>query len=259
MQAEGVRGTSRVVCFSPFHNLTLPLLKTDSIKKVIDTWCNEYLDLGSKEEINYVQIFENKGSMMGCSNPHPHGQIWATESIPEEPSKEIKSMRNYYEKNGSCLLCDYQKLELEKNNRIVTFNDSFICIVPFWAVWPFETMILARNHKSKLIDLSLKEKQDLAEIIKILTTKYDNLFNISFPYSMGCHQAPTDDLNHDHDCHLHFHFYPPLLRSSTVRKFLVGFEMLGEPQRDLTAEQAADRLKQLANIHYSQLNNSLIN
>lgn len=247
--ARSERGIGRVVCFSPRHDLTLPELDAEALRGVVDTWAQQTEELGAQPLLNYVQIFENKGAMMGCSNPHPHCQIWATEHLPNEPSKEEKAQLAYLDAHGSCLLCDYLSLELERDERIVCANEHFVVLVPFWALWPFETMVLSRRHLSSLPDLCAAERDSLADILRRLTTRYDNMFQSSFPYSAGFHQRPTDGNQHP-ECHLHAHFYPPLLRSATVRKFMVGYEMLGEPQRDLTARQAADRLRALSEVHY---------
>ncbi|CAG8569692.1 27900_t:CDS:2 [Dentiscutata erythropus] len=255
-KSDGVRGECKVMCFSPKHNITVAEMSKDAIIPVIKAWIEVYRNSFSIPYINHVQIFENKGAIMGCSNPHPHCQIWCTELIPEEPTKEIISMTKYYEKNNSCLLCDYvllETLKLKDKPRIVCENDSFVCVTPFWAIWPYETMIIAKSHITSLIELDgEKQLSDLADIIRRITCRYDNVFKCSFPYSMGIHQAPIDEKDHSHDSHLHLHFYPPLLRSSTVKKFLVGYEMLAEPQRDLTPEQAADTLRKCSEIHYKQ-------
>ena len=247
--SKSVDGICRVVCFSPRHDLTLPRMSIIDIENVLTTWSKQTLELGSLGWINYVQVFENKGAMMGCSNPHPHSQIWATSDIPNEPSTEIANMINYRDQYGTCLLCDYLNAEHESGLRVVSSNNYFSAIVPFWAIWPFELLIVAHRHKGSLADLTPAELSALADIMKNVTTRYDNLFETSFPYSMGFHQAPTDSLAHS-ECHLHLHFYPPLLRSATVRKFMVGFEMLSMPQRDLTPETAAERLKSMDTIHY---------
>ncbi|KAJ3034275.1 hypothetical protein HDV00_005226 [Rhizophlyctis rosea] len=230
-------------------------MESKEIVSVIDAWTTQYKELASLDYVNYVQIFENKGAMMGCSNPHPHGQIWATEDIPEEPSKEIRSFTAYRQKHSSCLLCDYVKLEESSTARIVHQNASFICVVPFWAVWPYETLIMSKQHVTSLPELNDQQKADLADIMRVVTCKYDVVFKTSFPYSMGIHQAPVDGKVHEGDCHLHVHFYPPLLRSATVKKFLVGFEMMGSPQRDLTSEQAAERLRHCSDVHYKKRGN----
>lgn len=247
--AKAEQGVCKVICFSHRHDLTVPQMTVEKIRMVIDVWVNEYEELSKDELINYVQIFENKGSMMGCSNPHPHCQIWAQQSLPVEIVKEQKQQQEYYKKNNHTILSDYLRAEIEKKERVVCSNNSFVALVPFWAVWPFETMIISRRAVSSLSDLNNQEKEDLADIYKRLTIRYDNLFNISFPYSMGIHQAPTDGKNHP-EWHLHLHFYPPLLRSATVKKFMVGYEMMANPQRDITAEQSAARLHELTEIHY---------
>lgn len=250
-QAKAERGIARVICFSPNHNLTVPEMEVEDIKKVVDLWVDEYKNLGSKDFINHVQIFENKGSVMGCSNPHPHGQIWAQSSIPDEVSKECDAQYDYLNKNCSSLLGDYLKAELEKQERIVVENDTFVALVPFWATWPFETMILPKRQVQQITDLTELEKAGFADIYKKLTTKYDNLFEVSFPYSAGIHQAPTDGKDHP-EWYMHMHFYPPLLRSATVKKFMVGYEMMANAQRDITAEQSAARLKDLSLVHFKQ-------
>jgi UDPglucose--hexose-1-phosphate uridylyltransferase len=247
--SESERGICRVVCFSPNHNMTLSRMNNDDIKMVVDEWANQYLELGGHEFINHVQIFENRGEMMGASNPHPHCQIWASESVPNEPAKEINSQHEYKKKNGSCLLCDYLKLEQKSSERIVCENDFFSVVVPFWAVYPFEVMVIGKEHRGSIDEFDYSERSAFAEILKSITTRYDNLFLTSFPYSMGFHQKPTDGIDHEY-VHFHAHFYPPLLRSATVRKFLVGFEILGSPQRDITPESAAARLRELSDIHY---------
>jgi UDPglucose--hexose-1-phosphate uridylyltransferase len=243
------RGISKVVCFSPKHNLTLPEMELNDIENIIRLWQKEYNDIGAKDYINYVQIFENKGSIMGCSNPHPHGQIWAQSSIPTEVEKTQRNLKTYFDKNNSSLLADYLKEELKVNERIVIENNHFVALVPFWAVWPYETMIISKRHFGKITDFTEKETTDFAAILKQLTTKYDNLFESSFPYSSGIHQTPTDNEPHP-EWHFHMHFYPPLLRSATVKKFMVGYEMLGESQRDIGPELSAATLKKLSIKHY---------
>jgi UDPglucose--hexose-1-phosphate uridylyltransferase len=247
--AQSERGICRVVCFSPDHSLTLARMKTPDIKTVVDVWAEQYLELGSKKFISHVQIFENRGEMMGASNPHPHCQIWATESLPNEPTKEINAQREYAQTKGSCLLCDYLKLEQTHAVRIIFENDSFVVLVPFWAIWPFEVIVISKEHRQSIDEFSDGQKTHLADALRRLTTRYDNLFQTSFPYSMGFHQKPTDGGDHSFT-HFHAHFYPPLLRSATVRKFMVGFELLGTPQRDITAESAAGRLRNLSETHY---------
>jgi len=248
-KAKAERGMSRVICFSPNHNLTIPEMSVESIKEVIDLWVKEYQELGAKDFINHVQIFENKGSIMGCSNPHPHGQIWAQSSIPDEVQKEHDSQKEYFEKHNKTLLKEYVDAELMKKERIVVENNTFVALVPFWAVWPFETMILPKREVSNITQLTEEERKDFADIYKQLTIKYDNLFEVSFPYSAGIHQAPTDAKEHP-EWHMHMHFYPPLLRSATVKKFMVGYEMMANAQRDITAEQSASRLRDLSDVHF---------
>lgn len=250
LKAQSEQGICKVVCFSPNHALTLPLMETDSIAKVISLWQEEYDFLGARDNINYVQIFENKGAVMGCSNPHPHGQIWAQSSIPQEVGKKMESQKVYWDKNKRSLLQDYLNQELRSNTRIVHQNDDFAALVPYWAIWPFETMILPKKHYRNITQLSQSERNSFAAIIKVLTTKYDNLFETSFPYSAGIHQAPTDGKSHK-EWHFHMSFYPPLLRSATIKKFMVGYEMFANPQRDITAEGAANTLNKLPVDHYA--------
>jgi UDPglucose--hexose-1-phosphate uridylyltransferase len=247
--AQPESGVCRVICFSPRHDLSLPDLSVPAIRGVVDLWTEEYERLGSRPDIGHVQIFENKGQVMGCSNPHPHGQIWAQRSVPREPARETDNQREHYARHGRTLLEDYLRLELERDERVVCSNDGFVALVPFWAVWPFEILVVSRRPVAHLGKLTDAERDELADVVKRVTTRYDNLFEVSFPYSAGIHQAPTDGMEHP-EWHLHLHFYPPLLRSATVRKFLVGYEMLAEPQRDLTAESAADRLRAMSEVHY---------
>ncbi len=244
------KGICRVICFSPRHDLTLPEMSQKEVKTVVDLWVDQYVELGARSYINYVQIFENKGEIMGCSNPHPHGQIWAQESIPEEPLKELVQQEKYYKKHGRTLLQDYLDLELGKKERIVTTNDHFVALVPFWAFWPYETIVISRRPFARFTDMSNDEKEGLADIVRKVTIKYDNLFNVSFPYSAGFHPAPTDGKEHP-EWHFHMHFYPPLLRSATIKKFSVGYEMLANAQRDITAEYSAGLLRDLPGVHYS--------
>ena len=248
-KAQPERGISRVVCFSPKHNLTLPEMTVNSIENIIHTWQKEYTDLGAVDYINHVQIFENKGSVMGCSNPHPHGQIWAQSSLPTEVEKTQNNLKAYFDKNGSTLLQDYLQEELQLKQRIVIENAHFVALVPFWAIWPFETMIISKRHLTKITDFTEEEVTGFATILKQLTIKYDNLFETSFPYSSGIHQAPTDGEEHP-EWQFHMHFYPPLLRSATVKKFMVGYEMMGESQRDITPEKSAEMLKEQSETHY---------
>lgn len=249
LRAVSERGTCRVVCFSPRHDLTLAEMDLPGLQSVVDVWVAQYQELGALPQIGHVQIFENRGAMMGASNPHPHGQIWATEHLPLNIAREQDAQAAYYAAQGRTLLSDYLALEIEDGARIVVSNDDFVALVPFWAVWPFETLLISRRPVGALPDLSAAERAGLADILKQLTTRYDNLFNVSFPYSMGFHQRPTDGQDHP-EWHLHAHFYPPLLRSATVRKFMVGFELLAEAQRDITAESAAARLRELPAVHY---------
>lgn len=249
--ARSERGICKVICFSPRHDLTIPEMEVAAIKEVVALWQQEYLALGRLDFVNYVQIFENKGQVMGASNPHPHGQIWAQESIPDEPAKKQEHFRAYYQKWGRTLLQDYLQAELQKGERILFENDHFVGLVPFWAVWPFEAMIIARQPFTSIAQLQQEEMLALADAYKQLTVLYDNLFEVSFPYSAGIHQAPTDGGKHP-EWHLHMAFYPPLLRSATVKKFMVGYEMLGNPQRDITPETAAKLLKQLPKEHYKK-------
>ncbi len=247
--ARSESGRCRVVCFSPRHDLTLARMSAPDLRTVVDTWAKEFTDLGSQPNVRSVQIFENRGAMMGCSNPHPHGQIWANETIPNEMAKELAAFADYYQAHGSNLLSDYLLLELEQKERLVCANDHFVALVPFWATWPFETLLLGRRPVSALDELADDERTALADILRQTTIRYDNLFKTSFPYTMGFHQRPTDEQVHP-EFPLHAHFYPPLLRSATVRKFMVGYEMLGMSQRDITAETAAKWLRDVPSKHY---------
>lgn len=250
-QAESDKGVCKVICFSPRHDLTVPEMDVPSIRKVVDVWCDEFKTLGAINYVNYVQIFENKGATMGCSNPHPHGQIWSSKLIPNEITKEIGTQKAYLAKHGKTLLEDYVRKELEKKERILAENDTFVALIPFWAVWPFEAMILPKRAVATVLDLTNQERTDFADMYKQLTVMYDNLFEVSFPYSAGIHQAPSDGQSHP-EWHMHMHFYPPLLRSATVKKFMVGYEMLAGPQRDITAEGAAQRLRDVSKTHYKK-------
>ncbi|HXB75514.1 MAG TPA: UDP-glucose--hexose-1-phosphate uridylyltransferase [Candidatus Acidoferrales bacterium] len=240
--AQSEPGICRVICFSPRHNLTIAAMEPAELRRVVDTWVDQYTELGAGPNIGYVQIFENRGAMMGASNPHPHCQIWASHRLPNEVAKEQAAQLAWRETRGGCLLCEYARLEQAAGERIVEANDHFVTVVPFWAVWPFETMVIATRHLSGVDRLSDGERDGLADILKRTTARYDRLFQVSFPYSAGFHQRPTDGTAHD-EWHMHLHFYPPLLRSATVRKFLVGYEMLATPQRDITPEEAARRLR----------------
>lgn len=249
--ASSESGICKVICFSPHHDLTLPQIGIDEIVKVIEVWQNEFTEISKNASIKYIQIFENKGELMGCSNPHPHGQIWSSSSIPLELSKETSQQKKYFDAHGKSLLSAYLDLELKKQERVVLENEHFVALVPFWAVWPYETMIVSKRQVQYVTQFNDEEKKSLAAILKQLTAKYDNLFEISFPYSAGMHQAPVNDGAHP-EWHWHFHFFPPLLRSATVKKFMVGYEMLANPQRDITAENAAEKLKSLSDIHFSE-------
>ena len=247
--AQGEPGVCRVICFSPRHDLSLAEMEHGVVRGVVDTWAEQYEDLGARAEIGHVQIFENKGQAMGASNPHPHGQIWAQRSVPLETARESERLAEHHARHGRTLLDDYLRVELERGERVVTANDGFVALVPFWAVWPFETLVVSRRAVPHIGALDDAERDALADIVRRVAIRYDNLFRVSFPYSAGIHQSPTDGRAHP-EWHLHLHFYPPLLRSATVRKFLVGYEMLGEPQRDITAETAAERLRGLPAVHY---------
>jgi UDPglucose--hexose-1-phosphate uridylyltransferase len=243
------RGLCRVVCFSPRHDLTLPELEQPEAESVVRTWMEQTADLAARDFVRYVQVFENKGAVMGASNPHPHSQIWATEHIPNEPAKELDRQKAYLDEQGQPLLRDYLNEEHRRRERLLFSNDHFSALVPYWAVWPFETILIAHRNVSRLTELTSAEISALADLLKRVTTCYDNLFEISFPYSMGFHQAPFDGQPHP-EWVLHAHFYPPLLRSATVRKFMVGYEMLAMPQRDILPESAAERLRSLPGMHY---------
>ncbi len=276
LEAQSEPGLCRVICFSPRHDLTLARMELDDIKTVVNVWSEQYLALSHTPWIEHVQIFENRGTMMGASNPHPHCQIWATRHIPVEPAKEQLQFHKYKEQTGGCLLCDYLKLETDAgsgsavsplnqniandawgNQRLISENSHFAALVPFWAEWPFETLIISKRHLGNISELNEDERAGLASILKQITTRYDNLFEVPFPYSMGFHQTPVrSQESGEIDGHFHAHFYPPLLRSATVRKFMVGFEMLGTPQRDITPEAAAQRLREVSDIHYQDQNPS---
>ncbi len=244
LKAESETGICKVICFSPDHSKSLADMHKNDIAKVVKIWQKEYKLLGEDKMINHVQIFENKGSVMGCSNPHPHGQIWSQLTLPNEVKKKDNQQEAYYSKNKSSLLGDYLNQELETKERIIFENDDFVVLIPFWAVWPFEAMIAPKKHYKDITQISDSESLAYAEAISVLTKAYDALFECSFPYSSGIHQAPTNEEENIH-WHWHMSFYPPLLRSATVKKFMVGYEMFGSPQRDITAEQAATRLRDL--------------
>lgn len=249
LSRQAVKGTSRVICFSPRHDLTLPEMSVEAISNVVTVWREQTDELG--EKYAWVQVFENKGQMMGCSNPHPHGQIWALDTLPSEVATEDKQQRRYYQEHGTPLLVAYGQLE-QSSERVIVENDCWLAVVPYWATWPFEVLILPKRHVSRISDIDWQEQDALARLLKRLLTRLDNLFETSFPYSFGWHGAPFNGQDNQH-WQLHGHIYPPLLRSATVKKFMVGFEMLGEAQRDLTAEQAAAKLQALSETHYKGL------
>ena len=242
LRAETERGLCRVVCFSPRHDLTLATMPEDAVRRVVDVWAEQSAELSARPEIHYVQIFENRGAMMGASNPHPHGQIWATEHNPDEPALELAAQQAYLRQYGRQLLPSYLELELGQAERVVAANDAWVALVPFWAVWPFELLLLPRKPVATVEAQTAAQRDGLANLLSTVTRGYNAVFDTSFPYSMGLHGAPCDREAHPEWC-LHAHFYPPLLRSATVRKFMVGFELLGSPQRDITPELAAETLR----------------
>jgi len=247
--SEPESGICRVICYSPHHDLTIARMDRSQVRPIVDTWIDEFTRLGSREDIGHVQIFENRGLMMGCSNPHPHGQIWASRTVPDIPARETLSQQRYLDNHGKCLLCNYLDKELQQRERVIAANDSFVVLVPYWAVWPFETMILPRRHADSIASMTEKERDDLAAIMIELGICCDNLFLTPFPYSMGIHQRPTDGGDYP-ALHYHIHYLPPLLRSQSVKKHMVGFELLATAQRDLTPESAAARLRALPKTHY---------
>ncbi len=247
--ARSEKGICRVVCFSPRHDLTIPRMSLGEICEVIRVWTEEFRRLGALGWVRHVQIFENRGALMGASNPHPHCQIWTNASLPVLPEKELSSFTEYREKKNSCLLCDYLQLELQRGERVICENDGFAIVIPFWAVWPFETLLVSKRHFGSMEELAGKEAELLADILRRITIRYDNVFETSFPYSMGFHQRPADGQAYP-QWHFHAHYFPPLLRSATVQKFMVGYELLANPQRDITAESAARRLKEISETHY---------
>jgi UDPglucose--hexose-1-phosphate uridylyltransferase len=253
LRAEVVAGECKVICFSPRHDLTLAEMTTSEIGAVVETWTDVSCDLGQRYP--WVQVFENKGAVMGCSNPHPHGQVWALEQLPNQAAREDRAQRAYWTAHRSALLLDYAALEAARGERVVVKNDSWLAVVPYWALWPYEVLLLPRHPVARQVELDRRQRDDLASILKRLLVKYDNLFTTSFPYSMGWHGAPFGrQFSGDNGAHwqLHAHFYPPLLRSATVKKFMVGYELLGEGQRDLTPEAAAEHLRELPEIHYRE-------
>jgi UDPglucose--hexose-1-phosphate uridylyltransferase len=242
-------GICRVVCFSPRHDLTIPRMSLAELRIVVDLWAEQFASLAALDWVHYVQIFENRGALMGASSSHPHCQIWANATVPNIPERELAALAEYRAKKHSCLLCDYLALEEKLHVRSVCQNDTFLAVVPYWAVWPFEVLLLSKRHLSAIDELSSTGRDHLADILRRLTTHYDNLFETSFPYSMGFHQRPTDGQPHL-ECHFHAHYFPPLLRSATIQKFMVGYELLASPQRDITPETAAEQLRKTGEIHY---------
>ena len=249
LKLEAARGTSRVICFSPDHSKTLPELPLAAIESIIQTWKDQITELSATWD--WVQVFENKGAVMGCSNPHPHGQVWGSDFLPNEVEREEALQQQWFAEHGQPMLMDYVQRELADRSRIVVETTHWLAVVPFWAAWPFETLLLPKAHVPSMLDLTAEQHADLAIALKELTSKYDNLFECSFPYSMGWHFAPPRSTNKQ-AWQLHAHFYPPLLRSASVRKFMVGYEMLAETQRDLTPEQAAERLRTLSPVHFNE-------
>jgi UDPglucose--hexose-1-phosphate uridylyltransferase len=247
--AEIEAGVCRVVCFSPRHDLTVARMSTSEIRDVIDVWAAQFQEFEKTGWVNHVQVFENRGALMGASNPHPHCQIWANATIPNIPARELASFREYHEEKKSCLLCDYLAIELKRKDRVICENEAFAVVVPFWAVWPFETLVLSKRHLGAIDEMSGPERDLLADILHRTTIRYDNVFETPFPYSMGFHQRPTDGQAYP-EWHFHAHYFPPLLRSAIVQKFMVGYEMLASPQRDITPETAAARLVEVGELHY---------
>jgi len=247
--AQSDQGICRVLCFSPRHDLTVSRMNAQELRGVIDAWTEQYSELAQIPWVRHVQIFENRGELMGASNPHPHSQIWANATVPNLPARESESLSAYRREKDSCLLCTYLQLELQRSERIVCQNDAFAVLVPFWAVWPFETLVLSKRHVASMDQLNVEERGLLGDILRRITIRYDNLFETAFPYSMGFHQRPTDGQPHE-AWHFHAHYLPPLLRSATVRKFMVGYELLASSQRDLAPESAASRLREVRETHY---------
>jgi UDPglucose--hexose-1-phosphate uridylyltransferase len=250
LRAQTERGICRVICFSPVHHLTIPRMSQQDVRRVVDVWAGQYEEIERNDFISYALAFENRGEMMGSSNPHPHCQIWATETLPNRIERELISQREYMAAHRSCLLCDYLKRELLSGERIVAQNDQFAAMAPFWGVWPFEILVLSKAHTARVQDLSDAGREGFADILRQMATRFDNLFQISFPYSFGIHSAPCEGGSHG-EWHLHAHYTPPLLRSATIRKFIVGYELMATPQRDITPESAAERLRVLSPVHYT--------
>jgi len=251
LKVQEEKGICKVLCFSPNHSLTIPEMEVDDLVSVVQVWQQEFELLSNESFIKNVQIFENKGAIMGCSNPHPHGQIWAQSSVPNEIQKRSITQNIYYNEKGRSILSDYLEYEIRNETRIICLNEYFVCLVPFWAVWPYETMIIPRRHFQAITDMTEAEVQAFASILLDITARYDNLFHTSFPYSAGIQQRPTENAYHS-GWHFHYSFYPPLLRSATVKKFMVGYEMFANTQRDITAEQVADTLRSLSPVHYKK-------
>lgn len=247
--ARSEQGICRVGCFSPRHDLTIPRMSQAEVSCVVAMWTTQFRELERTGWVRHVQIFENRGALMGASNPHPHCQIWGVATLPNLPKKELAAQQEYLDTKQSCLLCDYLRLEVKQRERIICENEAFVAVVPYWAMWPFETLVLSRRHLAAMDELTEREAGLLADILRAVTIRYDNLFETAFPYTMGFHQRPTDGQAHP-EWHFHAHYLPPLLRSATIQKFMVGFEMLGTPQRDLTPESAAARLRELPATHY---------
>lgn len=245
LKARSERGRCRVVCFSPRHDLTISQMSSVELEAAVEALIAESKSLSNIPWVRYVQVFENRGALMGASNPHPHCQVWASATLPNVPAKETASFSEYWTAHNSCLLCEYLREEMEHRERIIWQNDGFVLLVPFWAVWPFETLLLSKRHVASLEELSAGESHLLGQILRRTADGYDKVFDSPFPYSMGFHQSPSDQKLHP-EWHLHAHYYPPLLRSATVRKFMVGFELLGTPQRDFTPEYAAARLREVS-------------
>ncbi len=251
LRMEPESGICRVICYSPDHSLTISRMSRSQVIAVITAWIHEYQQIAAREDINHIQIFENRGEIMGCSNPHPHGQIWANRTVPDIPAREQSRQKQHLDKSGTCLLCDYLDRELKEKQRLLFKNEFFVALVPFWAVWPFETIVLPRAHMGAISSLQPDQVEALAEIMVELGICYDNLFLTSFPYSMGIHQQPTDGKDYP-EWHWHMHYFPPLLRSSSVKKHMVGYEMLAMAQRDISPEIAARRLQTLPRHHYRE-------
>jgi UDPglucose--hexose-1-phosphate uridylyltransferase len=249
LRADSERRTCRVVCYSPHHDQSVGQLEAGVFAQVVDVLAEQYADLAADPLINHVHIFEKRGVTMGSSSPHPHGQIWATEYVPAHAAREQECQLEHYRTHGRSLLGDYLYLELEAQERLVCANEHFVAVVPFWSVWPFETLVISRRRVGSLIDLAFAERDSLADIVSRMATRYDNLFQAFLPYSMGFHQSPTDRRAHP-ESHLHLHFYPPPLRSAAGRNLMLGLEPLAEPDRDFNAEQAAETLRSLDGRHY---------